>query len=143
MDIKATGETENPLKDRLRHMALPIVVFVVPMVLGEGIVRILEVPAYISPPPSEVAKALATGFLSGVFLPDLAVTAFESIFGFAIGSLFGLVFGKIIVFFPTMERIIYLYVVAIQPDLKAAITPLFVVWFGFGLTSKIVVVALA
>ncbi|WP_163616090.1 ABC transporter permease, partial [Klebsiella pneumoniae] len=48
----------------------------------------------------------------------------------------------VIVVFPTMERIVYPYVVALQTVPKVAIAPLMVVWFGFGITSKILVVAL-
>jgi NitT/TauT family transport system permease protein len=40
-----------------------------------------------------------------------------------------------------IERIVYPYVVAIQTVPKVAIAPLMIVWFGFGISSKIVVVA--
>ncbi|MFY0022518.1 ABC transporter permease subunit, partial [Acinetobacter baumannii] len=54
----------------------------------------------------------------------------------------GLALGTVIVVFPTMERIVYPYVVALQTVPKVAIAPLMVGWFGFGITSKILVVAL-
>ena len=124
------------------RFGLPLVVFVVLMGSWEGIIHIAGIPSYILPAPSAVLNAFVNGFLTGAFLPDLAVTAFEAVTGFLIGSFLGLVIGMVIVLFPTMERIIYPYVVALQTVPKVAIAPLFVVWFGFGFTSKIVVVAL-
>ena len=62
--------------------------------------------------------------------------------GFVIGSVLGLFIGLVIVVFPTTERIVYPYVVALQTVPKVAIAPLMVVWFGFGMTSKVLVVAL-
>jgi NitT/TauT family transport system permease protein len=59
-----------------------------------------------------------------------------------IGSVLGLFIGLVIVVFPTTERIVYPYVVALQTVPKVAIAPLMVVWFGFGMTSKVLVVAL-
>ena len=41
-----------------------------------------------------------------------------------------------------MERLIYPYLVALQTLPKVAIAPLFIIWFGYGLTSKVVITAL-
>lgn len=121
---------------------LPVAVFVVFVGLWEWLVHVLAVPSFILPPPSAIAKTFFLGFATGAFLPDLAATAAEAIGGFLLGSLLGLVLGALIVLFPVMERIVYPYVVALQTVPKVAIAPLFVVWFGFGMTSKIVVVVL-
>lgn len=122
--------------------ALPVTVFVIFVGLWEWLVHVLAIPSFILPPPSAIAKAFFLGFATGAFLPDLAVTAAEAIGGFLLGSFAGLVLGTVIVLFPIMERIVYPYVVALQTVPKVAIAPLFVVWFGFGMTSKIVVVVL-
>ncbi|TVR06238.1 MAG: ABC transporter permease [Salinarimonadaceae bacterium] len=124
------------------RFGLPIFVLFALMGSWEGIVRFLEIPGYILPPPTAIIRAFVSGFLTGAFIPDLAVTAFQAVFGFLIGSFIGLSLGVIIVLFPTMERIIYPYVVALQTVPKVALAPLLVVWFGFGMTSKVIVVAL-
>jgi NitT/TauT family transport system permease protein len=152
MTARPIGETETLLPAAQSSRAfgdaawerfgLPVLVFVVLMGSWEALVRILEIPGYILPPPSAIVQAFVGGFVTGAFLPDLAVTAFEAISGFIFGSLLGLVLGVVIVVFPTMERIIYPYVVALQTVPKVAMAPLLVVWFGFGLTSKIIVVGL-
>jgi NitT/TauT family transport system permease protein len=121
---------------------LPLVVFVVLMGTWEGAIRYFEVPSYLVPPPSAVVRALWSGVTSGLYLAHAAVTATEALVGFVIGSALGLTIGMIVVVFPTMERIVYPYIVALQTVPKVAIAPLMVVWFGFGLTSKVLVVAL-
>jgi NitT/TauT family transport system permease protein len=121
---------------------LPLAVFVMLMALWEGLIRYLEVPGYLVPPPSAIVRALWSGLTSGLYLTHSAVTATEALMGFLIGSLLGLFIGMLIVVFPTAERIVYPYVVALQTVPKVAIAPLMVVWFGFGLTSKVLVVAL-
>jgi NitT/TauT family transport system permease protein len=117
-------------------------VFTVLVLAWEYVVYAWAIPGFILPPPSAIAKTFWLGFATGAFIPDLAVTAFEAIGGFMIGSLIGLVLGGLIVMFPIIERIVYPYVVALQTVPKVAIAPLFVVWFGFGMTSKLVVVVL-
>ena len=121
---------------------LPLAVFVVLVLLWEWLVYVLAIPGFILPPPSAIARTFVLGFATGAFLPDLAVTATEAIGGFLIGSFAGVLLGALIVMFPLMERIVYPYVVALQTVPKVAIAPLFVVWFGFGMTSKLVVVVL-
>ncbi len=123
-------------------MGLPLAVFTVLVLAWEYVVYAWAIPGFILPPPSAIAKTFWLGFATGAFIPDLAVTAFEAIGGFMIGSLIGLVLGGLIVMFPIIERIVYPYVVALQTVPKVAIAPLFVVWFGFGMTSKLVVVVL-
>jgi NitT/TauT family transport system permease protein len=54
----------------------------------------------------------------------------------------GIAIAVLVVTFPVMERIIYPYIVALQTVPKVAIAPLIVVWFGFGMESKIIIVAL-
>jgi NitT/TauT family transport system permease protein len=121
---------------------LPLATFIVLMALWEGSIRYFEVPGYLVPPPSAIVRALWSGLTSGLYVAHAAVTAIEALVGFLIGSLLGLAIGTLIVVFPTAERILYPYVVALQTVPKVAIAPLMVVWFGFGLTSKVVVVAL-
>jgi NitT/TauT family transport system permease protein len=140
---RAAVSTPSHPSARLWHrFGVPIAVFVILMGLWEGAIRFLKVPSFIVPAPSAVMLALWSGLSSGLYFSHALITASEAIAGFVIGSLLGLAIGTIIVVFPTMERIIYPYVVALQTVPKVAIAPLMVVWFGFGMISKVLVVAL-
>ena len=85
--------------------------------------------------------AFWNGLLSGDFIWHLAVTMYEILAGFAVGALSGLLLGFIIALVPLAERIFYPYVVAFQTVPKVAIAPIIVIWFGYGVTSKIVITA--
>jgi NitT/TauT family transport system permease protein len=124
------------------RIGLPLIVLVCVLGLWEALVRGLEVPSFIVPPPSAVIATFVGGVAGGSYFPHLMVTAFEAVSGFLLGSFLGLAIGVLIVVFPTLERIVYPYVVSLQTIPKVAIAPLMVVWFGFGMTSKVLVVAL-
>jgi NitT/TauT family transport system permease protein len=127
---------------RLRHAALPLAVFVIFIAVWETIIRGLDVPSYLVPAPSAVAGAFWRGFTEAHYLTHAAITGFQAVSGFIAGSLLGLAIGTLVVVFPIAERIVYPYVVALQTVPKVAVAPLIIVWFGFGMESKIVIVAL-
>jgi NitT/TauT family transport system permease protein len=127
---------------RLRAARLPLATFVIFVTVWEAIVHIFEVPPYLVPAPSAVAGAFFNGFAEANYLGHAAITAFQAVVGFVAGSLLGLAIGTMVVVFPTAERIVYPYVVALQTVPKVAVAPLIIVWFGFGMESKIVIVAL-
>ena len=114
--------------------------------LWEAIVDGFSVPLFIVPPPSAVVRALIHGFsypllsAQGYYL-HTGVTTIETVAGFAIGSVAGISMGALIARSPLLERTLYPYVLAFQTVPKPALAPLFVLWFGFGLSSKIVVTA--
>lgn len=115
--------------------------FVVVLVVWETLIALLDVPAIVFPPPSAVAVALYDGIVSGLFLPHFLVTLYEILAGFFIGAVAGISLGILIGLSPLMERIIYPYIIAFQAMPKIAIAPIMVIWFGYGLTSKIIITA--
>lgn len=108
----------------------------------EGGIRGFEVPPYVFPTPSAIAVALYQGVVDGNYLQALAVTLTEVIIGFAIGSICGILLGIAMVQVPLLDRLVYPYVVGLQTVPKVAIAPLMIVWFGFGISSKIFIVAM-
>ena len=70
------------------------------------------------------------------------VTVWEVLLGFFIGSGVGLLLGTIISQFRIIEATLRIYLVAIQSLPKIALAPIIVLWFGFGLTSKVVIICL-
>lgn len=107
----------------------------------EAAVRLFSVPEIVLPPPSAVVVALWDGIASGEFNIHLAVTLYEIVAGFALGAIAGLALGFMVALSPLLERIVYPYIVAFQTVPKVAIAPIIVIWFGYGLTSKVVITA--
>lgn len=99
-------------------------------------------PSYLLPPPLAVFKALATGLTDGSYWPHIRYTLTSTLSGYAIGSALAVAVGVMIAESATMEKFIFPFIVAVQSMPKVALAPLILVWFGFGIASKIVLVAL-
>jgi NitT/TauT family transport system permease protein len=80
--------------------------------------------------------------IEGTLWPHTLVTLSEILAGLAIGVAAGLLFGVFVALMPLAEDLIYPYLVGIQTLPKVAIAPLLIIWFGYGITSKIIVTAL-
>jgi NitT/TauT family transport system permease protein len=134
---------EDPaLYVRARPQALLIpLVFVLVVGSWEWVVRAWGVPAYLVPAPSTVGGALARGVRSGLYLSNFWVTLSEALLGFIIAGIVGIMLGAVIAQFRVVEQTFYPYLVAMQTLPKIAIAPLIIVWFGFGMSSKIIVAA--
>ena len=106
----------------------------------EGIVRLFGVPGYILPAPSAIAAAGWKGIERGIYGANILATVEAMVIGFMVGSLSGILLGVIVAEDRKLERLIYPYLVALQSVPKVALAPLFVMWFGYGLASKVVMV---
>jgi len=115
---------------------------VVVLLLWEGLVRLFDVQPFIFPAPSAVLRSLWLGLASGRYVAALGVTLTEILSGAVIGSLAGLIFAVAMVSSRLVNRMLYPWVVGIQTIPKVAIAPLMLVWFGFGIESKVLIVAL-
>jgi len=104
-------------------------------------VQWFEVSPLVFPGPVAVLRSVYTGVASGEYWLHLGVTLHEILAGFALGAGAGFLLGVAIGQSRLLETVLYPYVVAFQTMPKVAIAPLFVVWFGFGVASKIVITA--
>lgn len=129
------------------YIASPVI-FVALLVVWEFLVERLEIPIYILPAPSRIFAALLNGLsFDNMWGPErfyihTAITLYEAALGFVIGVVAGVGMGGIIAQSPTMESIVKPYVMGFQSLPKVAVAPLIILWFGFGLESKVVLVAL-
>lgn len=126
------------MSDRIKHVAL----FIILAVLWESVARAGFVPEFVLPAPSAIARRLFQLFASGDIWPHLQATSFAVLSGFALGVGAGFFFGVLVAMVPAVERYAYPYVVALQTVPKIAIAPLFLIWFGYGIMSKVVIAAL-
>lgn len=108
----------------------------------EALVRVFEVPVFIIPPPSRVLQSLITITTSGLLLNNFLITLGEAVGGFVLAASAAAVFSALITQSRFAERILYPYFTAIQSMPKIAIAPLIIIWFGYGVVSKLVLAAL-
>lgn len=147
--VNAALLDDDPAEDRTTpawlgakpELPLSALLFVIFIGGWELAVRALEVTPLLLPTPSAVAVSLWEGLRNNTFTHHLGVTFYETIAGFLLGAGLGLIMGAVIAQFRLVERTLYPYIVAFQTIPKVAIAPLFVIWFGYGLTSKIVITA--
>jgi NitT/TauT family transport system permease protein len=116
-------------------------VFVVVMLVWEFGVILFEIDEFVLPRPSQIADSLWTQLTNDAFWGHLWVTVQETLIGYAIGVIVALTLGTGISQVRLLEKTLMPYIVAFQTVPKVALAPLFVVWFGFGQTSKIVMAA--
>jgi NitT/TauT family transport system permease protein len=110
--------------------------------LWEASVRLLAIPFYILPAPSAILVALYRGSVSLIYIRNLWATLEETLLGFLAGTILALGLGTLIASSRRVEYYLYPFIVMFQSLPKVALAPLIVVWFGLGLTSKIVNAAL-
>jgi NitT/TauT family transport system permease protein len=103
--------------------------------------RFGDISPLILPTPVEIAGAFAQAVTEAATWHHLGITLFETLAGFAVATVVGMALGWLVASFPLLERAFHPFIVASQIVPKVALVPLFVLWFGFGSTSKIVVAA--
>ncbi|MEJ0015274.1 MAG: ABC transporter permease [Acetobacteraceae bacterium] len=112
------------------------------LAIWEALVRVLEIPAFLLPAPSSVFMALYRGTVSGLYEEHIMVTLAETIMGFIVGSVGGLLLGTAVALSRRFDYFIYPIIVMFQAMPKVALAPLIIIWFGLGITSKVVNAAL-
>jgi putative hydroxymethylpyrimidine transport system permease protein len=100
----------------------------------------LNIEDFLVPAPSDIAKSLWED--RSLLSSNAWVTLKEVLLGFAIAAAAGVGFALLIHLSETARRAVYPLLVASQTIPIVILAPILVVWFGFGLTPKLVIVAL-
>jgi sulfonate transport system permease protein len=97
-------------------------------------------PFYVSR-PSDILERLGEWSLDGTIVSNLYATLQATLVGFVIGSLVGIGVGFVLGRSPVVARVVDPFIIAVYSLPKVALAPLFILWFGIGMTSKIVLSA--
>lgn len=125
---------------RASWVATPLILVVL-IVIWEAYVRVFEVSPFVLPPPGAVWDSLVTLLGEPKTYVNLWVTLAETVIGFAIAVVVGITLGAFLGKIRWLEQTLNPLIVGLQVMPKVALIPLFIVWFGFGMTSKIVLAA--
>lgn len=112
------------------------------LVLWQGLISVGGYPEFILPTPLSVAVRFGEAVQSGLLWRHLRVTLVETLGGFALGFSAATVVGYWLAKHPLAERLVAPWLVAMQAIPVIAVAPLLVIWFGFGILSKVLVCAL-
>lgn len=92
--------------------------------------------------PSEIALSLWQSIMNGRLIGDLAWTFRATAIGYAFGAVGGLFFGLLLAQSETIALILRPFILAIYGIPRIALAPIFVLWFGIALTSKVMMAAM-
>lgn len=137
----ATQSWRSMLPPSLRTVIPPAVFFVAVIALWQLASALGILGQFVAPAPSSIAHDLGGMLGQGFFWSSVETTLVETVAGFAIGVLAGLVFGMLTAIFPIFRRSVYPHALAFQIIPRSALAPLFLLWLGFGLSSKIAMAA--
>ena len=87
--------------------------------------------------PLGVLKVVFDWFASGKIYPHLAITLWETFLAFVVGSVLGLVVGLWLALSPTASALAEPYITALNAMPRVILAPIFAVWFGLGVLSKV------
>jgi NitT/TauT family transport system permease protein len=121
--------------------ALPSFVFTILAVAAwEAAVDALQISDLLLPAPSRVVEGMIDN--APVYLSHTWPTLQEILLGYFVALALGTLCGLVIAFSPVLGSAIYPPMVAAQIMPKVAFAPLLVVWFGFGILPKLILIAL-
>ncbi|NLU73205.1 ABC transporter permease [Streptomyces sp. HNM0575] len=125
----------------LHAVGLPALLLVVVATLWQFLPGLLGVNEFVLPPLSKVLAQFGSGSLLDQLWNNGLVTLKETLLGLLAGSAAGIVAGVLLGESSVVRATFYPYLVAFQSLPKIALAPLFVIWFGFGTTPKVLVAA--
>src|SRR5262252_6286178 len=133
------SKTERAIR-RIGWNLLPPLTFVGMIALWWGAVEFFKIPAYLLPGPQSVFARLVTD--GALLWTHSKVTLTEILLGFGITIVTAIPLGLLIALSPLSKQLVYPPIMLMQLVPKIAVAPLFLVWLGFGMESKVLLTVL-
>ena len=114
--------------------------FIVFLLIWQGVSVSGIIPEYMLPSPMKVISALKTD--SALILGHTGTTLTEAFWGLVCGIILGLITAILMDMCKVLNKILYPIIIVSQTIPTIAIAPLLVLWFGYELTPKIVLITI-
>lgn len=131
---------QNARENRLPWITTPLLVLAL-LLAWQAYVRLSGISGFVLPAPVEVWDAYTDELGKLTLWRHTAATLYETVAGFVWATVVGLGLGVLIGRWRWLETTLNPFIVATQVVPKVALVPLFVVWFGFGPASKVLLAA--
>jgi NitT/TauT family transport system permease protein len=125
---------KRPLPNWVLALALAAAV----TVFWELAIRLFRVPTFVLPAPSSVIRSLIENWAQ--LASATQSTALEILLGFVLAAITGIAVALVIVRFDRFGRALYPLIVLFQNVPKVALAPIFILWFGFDLAPKVLLI---
>lgn len=124
----------------MHHVLRPLITLTGLLLIWWAITAFTAIPSYMLPSPIKVAEALVAQ--RQTLLGATLTTFTEIMLGLACGTLLGAGLALGMVFSPLLQRWLLPLLLLSQAIPVFALAPLLVLWFGFGMASKVVMAVL-
>ncbi|TCR68579.1 ABC transporter permease [Bosea sp. BK604] len=142
-DLEAMPRRRSRTVRRLKRIGwnlIPPLTFVAIVAFWSLAIQIFKIPAYLLPGPGAVFQRLVTD--AGMLWLNAKVTLTEIILGFGLTIVLAIPLGLLIALSPLAKQTLYPPIMLLQLVPKIAVAPLFLVWLGFGMESKVLLTIL-
>jgi NitT/TauT family transport system permease protein len=129
---------QRPAPIKLLDAAPSVVLGITLLVAWEAAIHAFDVSTFLVPAPSRIAVALVEN--AGLLATATLVTAEEVLVGFVLATLTGAGLALLIVRYRLLGRALYPIIVLFQTVPKVALAPIFILWFGYDLSPKVVLI---
>ena len=133
-------DSSGSMRAKVVRWLPPLAIMVGILGLWEAYVRIFDVQKWLLPAPSVIIETMVVD--AGLLSRHTVTTVEEVIVGFAMALAAGVILASVIALSTTIERAIYPFFNASQTIPIIVIAPLLLIWIGYGLAPKFIVVAL-
>lgn len=141
--LAPTAANEDRRGRRVLRDAVPVAIAAAAfVVVWQVVVLVGNYPPFILPGPIAVADRFVTGWSEGIIGRHAFTTLSEVLLGLVVGGIAGLITGLALARSQLAERMLSPYIVAAQATPILAIAPLIALWFGTGLTSRVLICAM-
>ncbi len=127
--------TANRASNALANVAKPLLGCGLAILIWQFGAPAVGIPQYVLPLPSAVAARFVETF--DAQLAGLGMTALTTIAGLALALLVGVLLALSVIYVPALRSVIMPFLAAFNGIPKIAVAPLFVIWFGLGYESKV------
>jgi NitT/TauT family transport system permease protein len=142
-EAEALPRRRSPAVRRLKRIGwnlIPPLTFVAIVGFWSVAIQVFKIPAYLLPGPGAVFQRLITD--AGMLWLNAKVTLTEIVLGFALTVVTAIPLGLVIARSPLAKQALYPPIMLLQLVPKIAVAPLFLVWLGFGMESKVLLTVL-
>ncbi len=134
----AAGEAPSRFLRRVSNLMPVLLLSAVILILWEAVIRLLNVPVFVLPAPTAIVNSLAANWRPLAVAAE--ATALEVLLGFVLSAVVGISVALAIVRFERFGRALYPLIVLFQNVPKVALAPIFILWFGYGLAPKVLLI---
>lgn len=120
---------------RLYNIGKPVLFLLAVLAAWQFGISLTSIPSYVLPLPSDIFERFVTTF--AVQVHHLGFTAMTTLIGLVIALVCGVLLALLVIYLPAAKSIVLPFLAAFNGIPKIAIAPLFIIWFGLGYESKI------